>query len=83
MALQTRVLVGEKGRLVIPIEIREALGIDVGDALELNVEEDELHISTRQSRLRRAQQNVRKYVPEGVLLSEELSAERREAAKHE
>jgi AbrB family looped-hinge helix DNA binding protein len=83
MDLQARVQVGEKGRLVIPAAIREALGIKPGDAVELRVEDHELRISTRWARIRRAQARIRQFVPEGVLLSEELSAERREAAKHE
>ena len=83
MDLQARVRVGEKGRLVIPAAIREALGIKPGDAVELRVEDNELRISTRWARIRRAQARIRQFVPEGVLLSEELSAERREAAKHE
>jgi AbrB family looped-hinge helix DNA binding protein len=83
MELQARVQVGEKGRLVIPAAMRKALGIGVGTTVELRYEDNELRISTMRSRLRRAQESVRKYIPEGVLLSEELSAERREAAKHE
>ncbi|HUD54384.1 MAG TPA: AbrB/MazE/SpoVT family DNA-binding domain-containing protein [Terracidiphilus sp.] len=83
MELQARVQVGEKGRLVIPAAMRKALGIGVGTTVELRFEDNELRISTMRSRLRRAQESVRKYIPEGVLLSEELSAERREAAKHE
>jgi antitoxin PrlF len=83
MELQARTLVKEKGRLIIPAAMREALGIEPGTAVELRVVDNELRISTMQSRLRRAQESVRKYIPEGVLLSEELSAERREAAKHE
>ncbi|MGO9438803.1 MAG: AbrB/MazE/SpoVT family DNA-binding domain-containing protein [Terracidiphilus sp.] len=83
MGLQARVQVGEKGRLVIPAAMRKALGIDAGTTVELRYEDHELRISTMRSRIRRAQENVRKYIPEGVLLSEELSAERREAAKHE
>jgi bifunctional DNA-binding transcriptional regulator/antitoxin component of YhaV-PrlF toxin-antitoxin module len=68
---------------VIPAAMRKALGIGVGTTVELRYEDNELRISTMRSRLRRAQESVRKYIPEGVLLSEELSAERREAAKHE
>ena len=83
MELQARVQVGEKGRLVIPAAMRKALGIGVGTTVELRFEDNELRISTMRSRLRRAQESMRKYIPEGVLLSEELSAERREAAKHE
>jgi AbrB family looped-hinge helix DNA binding protein len=45
----------EKGRVVVPAPIREALGIVVGDALDWRVEDGEVRISTRESRLRRAQ----------------------------
>lgn len=83
MALQARIQVGEKGRIVIPAEMREALEINVGDAVELRIEDHELRISTRMARIRRAQERARRYIPEGVLLSEELSADRREAAKNE
>jgi AbrB family looped-hinge helix DNA binding protein len=83
MELQARVLVGKKGRIVIPAEIREAMGIRVGGSVDLDVKDYELRISTLRSRIKRAQERARKYIPEGVLLSEELSAERREAAKNE
>lgn len=83
MELQARVQVGEKGRIVIPVEIREALGIHVGDSVDLSVKDDELRISTRRARIRRAQEWARKVIPPGASLADELSAERREAAKHE
>jgi AbrB family looped-hinge helix DNA binding protein len=83
MELQVRTQIGEKGRIVIPAAIREALGMNVGDSVELRVEDHELRISTRRARIRRAQERAREIIPPGVSLSEELSAERREAAKHE
>lgn len=83
MELQASVQVGEKGRVVIPAPIREALGIKVGDRVEMEVKGYELHISTRRARIRRAQERARQYVKPGTLVSEELSAERREAARHE
>ncbi len=83
MEIQARVRVDGKGRILIPAAIRKALGIDVGDNVVLRLEDFELRISTMRGRIRRAQEHVRKYVPAGVSLSEELSAERREAAKHE
>ncbi|MGD0522362.1 MAG: AbrB/MazE/SpoVT family DNA-binding domain-containing protein [Terracidiphilus sp.] len=73
----------EKGRLVIPAAMREALGMGVGDVLDLRVKDGELRIATMQSLLRRAQEWVRQIVPPGVSLADELSAERREAAKYE
>jgi bifunctional DNA-binding transcriptional regulator/antitoxin component of YhaV-PrlF toxin-antitoxin module len=81
--LRTRAPLGAKGRLVIPVQMREALGMQDGDVLSLRVVDGELRIATLRERLRRAQERVRKYVPAGVSLADELSAERREAAKHE
>ena len=81
--LRTRAQVGEKGRVVIPAAMREALGIDVGDAVDLELKDNELRISTMRSRLRRAQERVRQVIPRGVSLADQLSAERHEAAKHE
>jgi len=81
--LEARVEVGEKGRLVIPAAMREALGIKPGDSVDLRIEDHELRISTRRARIRRAQERIRKLIPAGVSLADELSAERREAARHE
>jgi AbrB family looped-hinge helix DNA binding protein len=81
--LQVRTHVGEKGRLVIPAAMREALGIEAGTQVDLRMEDGELRISTMRSRIRRVQERVRRLVPLGVSLADQLSAERREAAKHE
>jgi hypothetical protein len=59
------------------------MGIADGDVLDMRVVDGELRIATMRERLRRAQERAKKYVPAGVSLADELSAERREAAKHE
>jgi AbrB family looped-hinge helix DNA binding protein len=81
--LWVRTRMGEKGRLVIPAALREALAMADGDVLDMRVVDGELRIATMQERLRRAQERIRGLVPPGVSLADELSAERREAAKHE
>jgi AbrB family looped-hinge helix DNA binding protein len=81
--LWVRTRMGEKGRIVIPAALREALGMAEGDVLDMRVVEGELRIATMRERLRQAQQRVMALVPPGVSLADELNAERREAAKHE
>ena len=83
MELQLRTKLGEKGRLVIPAEMREALGMKPGDTISLRVEDHELRITTMRNRIRRAQARARLYIEPGVSLADELIAERREEAKNE
>ena len=81
--LKARTRLGQKGRFVIPAAMRQALGVDAGGVLDLRLIDGELRISSIRSRIQRAQALASRYVKPGTLVSEELSAERREAAKHE
>jgi AbrB family looped-hinge helix DNA binding protein len=83
MAEEARTRVNENGRVVIPVSFRKALGIEVGDEVMLQIEGDELRITTQHRRIQRAQRRARQYVKRGTSLVDELLAERREAAKHE
>jgi AbrB family looped-hinge helix DNA binding protein len=81
--LEDRVTLNENGRIVIPAAMRKALKVKAGDELLLHMEDGDIHVTTPMQRIRRAQELVRRYVPEGVSLADELIAERREAAKRE
>jgi len=81
--LRARTRLGQKGRIVIPAAMRQGLGVDAGGVLELRLIDGELRISSIRSRILRAQARASRYVKPGTLVSDELSAERREAAKHE
>ena len=83
MNIETRVRINENGRIVIPASYRKVLGVDIGDEIILRMEDDELRITTMKRKIERAQRIARKYVRPGVLLSDELIAERREEAKRE
>lgn len=80
---QVRMRLNENGRVVIPASFRAALGVEAGDELVMQLDDKELRISTMKHRIERAQNRVRSYVKPGTLLSDELIAERREAAKRE
>jgi AbrB family looped-hinge helix DNA binding protein len=83
MDTEARLRVNENGRVVIPASFRKALGINPGDEIVLRLEDDELRITTQKRRLERARRLVRKYIPAGRSLADELIAERREAAHKE
>ena len=75
--IEGHAVIGQKGRLVIPAAIREAMGFEAGDEVEMYIENHELHLSTRWNRIARAQERIRKLVGPGRSLADELIAERR------
>ncbi len=75
--------IGNDGRIVIPAEYRKELGLKPGDHVILALEDDEIRLYTLKRAVKRAQELVRRYNPEGRRLSEELIRERREEAARE
>ena len=66
------VKVDASGRVVIPKELREQLGIPEGGELRLSVEDGELRGAARLAALRRIQRRMAELVPPGVSLVDEL-----------
>lgn len=75
--------VDRQGRLVLPAPARRELGLERGGVVTLEVGEDEARLISHRQALRRIHQIIRRYVPEGVLLSDELIADRRAEAARE
>ena len=73
----------ENGRIVIPAEIRQKLGLSPGDTVLLSVEGYVLKIEPQRARIRRIQQSMRQFLPPDRVLSDELIADRREEARRE
>ena len=77
------VKIRQGGRIVLPAQIRKALGVTTGDDLILALSDGEVRMFTRREAIRRAQDLVRSYFPEGRMLSEELIRERKIEADRE
>jgi len=74
---------GTGGRIVIPAEYRQALGLHEGDEVLLRLEDGEVRVYTLANAIRRAQELVARYVAPGRSLADELIAERRAEAERE
>jgi AbrB family looped-hinge helix DNA binding protein len=82
-ARRRKTRIGSGGRLVIPAEIREQIGMNEGEPVVMWVENGELRIWTVREGIRRAQQIIRRHVPPDVSLVDELIADRRAEAARE
>jgi AbrB family looped-hinge helix DNA binding protein len=79
--IQTRI--NENGRIVLPAVIRKAMGLNLGDSVDMSLEDGVLRIEPQKARIRRVQQSLRELIPADRVLSDELIAERREEARRE
>ena len=78
-----RVKIVDGGKLVIPAAMRRELGISTGDTVLVDVEGGELRVRSVPRAIERARAILRKYVPEGVNMADELIADRRREAERE
>jgi AbrB family looped-hinge helix DNA binding protein len=81
--LNGTVKLNQNGRIVIPAEVRDQLGVKPGDELVWDFEDGVFRVETYMARIARIQRELEPYRIPGVLASEELIAERREEARRE
>jgi AbrB family looped-hinge helix DNA binding protein len=82
MVMDATVVLGRQGRLVIPAEVRGALGLAAGDRLHLHVAGQTL-VLERQEEAAAELRGLASNVPRTRSLVDELLAERRLAAAAE
>jgi AbrB family looped-hinge helix DNA binding protein len=75
--------INDNGRIVIPAQIRQQMGLKPGDALLLRVEGGALIAETQHARVRRVQESLRQLTAPERKLSDELMADRRQETRAE
>ena len=80
---RVRSRINANGRVVIPSEIRQQMGLNPGDSVVMTVKDGVLTMESLQARVRRVQQSLRQHIDPNRRLSDELIAERREEALRE
>jgi AbrB family looped-hinge helix DNA binding protein len=80
--MDATLVLGKQGRLVIPADIRAALGLAPGDRLHLQVTGQRLTVQRQQDAVAELR-GLGADVPRTRSLVDELLAERRRAAAHE
>jgi antitoxin PrlF len=71
------------GRLQLPARVRRELGLKDGDAVVMEMVGGELRVRPYRDVLSEIQKRLRKYVPEGRSIADELIADRRADADRE
>jgi AbrB family looped-hinge helix DNA binding protein len=71
------------GRVVIPVEIRRALGLNDGDAVLWELQDGIARVTSRHAQLRHMQQLIKAVSDPSERWSDALIAERRAKAGHE
>ncbi len=77
------VRVEKSGRILIPAAIRRRLNLKEGAEVLLHIEDGDIRVGTRAQALSRIHTRLRKYIPAGRVLSQELLEERREEGRRE
>ena len=77
------VALGKAGRFVIPIAMREALGLSEGDRIMVSLHNNVVTLESQKSVLRRLQDECRALALPGASVVDELIADRRREGKQE
>lgn len=82
-AIASKAMINEGGRISIPIHIRKALNLHIGDEVLLKVEEQEVHIIPLNKAVQQAQELIRRYNKYNVSLTDMLVEMRKDDLKND
>jgi bifunctional DNA-binding transcriptional regulator/antitoxin component of YhaV-PrlF toxin-antitoxin module len=80
---EVKTTIEEDGRITLPNEYCQILGLRTGDEVILRLEAGGVRILNPHAAIQQAQALVRQYIPEGRSLSQELIDQRREESQRE
>jgi bifunctional DNA-binding transcriptional regulator/antitoxin component of YhaV-PrlF toxin-antitoxin module len=83
LGVHFRLVIRPDGSIFVPAEVAASFGVGPGDILMGHISGDDFNLVSGQTALRRAQEAVRKMIPPGVNLADELIADRRREAERE
>ena len=69
--------------MILPVELRRALGVDKGDRIVIEAEDGRLALTTARPRRRRAQESAARYAAPGRSVVDEFLVEKRREAENE
>lgn len=81
--IESKALINDGGRILIPANIRKTLNLNIGDELLLKVEEDEIHMIPLSKAVQQAQDLIRQYNKDGLKLTDVLAELRKEDKKND
>lgn len=81
--MSQHVKMASNGRMVIPAALRDALGMGKGGSFIASLESGSVRLRPLADVVAEVQAEVRRYVPAGTSLSDELIEERRREAERE
>jgi antitoxin PrlF len=81
--IQASLTIAANGRLVIPANMRAALGLQAGGKVIARLVDGAVMLEPTDAAIRRAQALVRRYIPDGTGIVDELIADRHAAAARE
>ena len=73
----------ENGRMILPVELRQALGVEKGDRVVLQRMGDRIELTTARLSRAQAQARIREQFPDAQNVVDEFLAERRSEAGRE